>query len=275
MEPNKPPYFLSLRHLQELAKENAHKYQNAEPFSHIIFDNFLPPEVLDRVLQEFPKPTGYEWNEYTGAMENKKLASKDYNKIPPYIRFVLDQLNTSPFVAFLEKLTGINGLIPDPDYDGGGMHQTKKGGHLGMHVDFNKHDKLDLYRRINVLLYLNKDWKDEYGGHLEIWDKDMKHCYNKVLPIFNRCVIFTTSEGSHHGHPDPLTCPEDRTRKSLAWYYYTSHKPENIDDTSHSTLFQPRPGKDTGYYRKNAKEIVKMFVPPIIISGIKKLLGRK
>jgi Rps23 Pro-64 3,4-dihydroxylase Tpa1-like proline 4-hydroxylase len=140
-------------------------------------------------------------------------------------------------------LTGIQDLISDPFYRGGGLHNILPGGKLGVHADFNKHQKYDLDRRLNLLLYLNKDWKEEYGGHIELWDKNMQKCVKRVLPIFNRVVIFTTTDHSFHGHPDPLNCPNPMSRKSLALYYYTHGRPEEDESQTHSTLFKLRPGE--------------------------------
>ena len=257
--------------LKDLAEKKSQEYQTAKPFSHIVFDNFLNEDILDRVLNEFPVVTDPQWQQYKSETENGKLASSQYDLIPQNTRNLLDTLNTPPFLQFLEKLTGIQGLIPDPYYTGGGMHQTKSGGWLGIHVDFNRYEQLKLYRRINVLIYLNKDWKDEYGGHLELWDDQMQNCEKKVLPVFNRCAIFTTSENSHHGHPDPITCPIDMTRKSLAWYYYTAENGEKISDVAHSTLFKARPNKDKSFNSLKIKSIIKSFIPPILLDILKKL----
>ncbi len=258
--------FFPKDYLNGLAEKYAHIYQQAEPFSHVCLDNFLPEEWLDKVLEEFPRITDPQWVHYKSETENGKFASTVYELIPAHTRYVLDQLNTAPFLQFLEKLTGIDGLMADPYYRGGGMHQTRRRGWLGIHVDFNRYEEFDLYRRINVLLYLNKDWKDEYGGHLELWDDDVNNCLYKIAPIFNRCVIFTTSENSHHGHPDPLTCPEDITRKSLAVYYYTNKSAGNITDEAHSTLYKARPGMDKAYRRIARKNFLRQLTPPIILS---------
>ncbi len=264
-----PEKFLSESHLEKLAKEKSYEYQHAEPFSHAYFDNFLNPEVLDKVIAEFPGVDDPQWQEYKSEVENGKLASAKYELIPPHARYVLDQLNTPTFLQFLENLTGIKGLIPDPYYVGGGMHQTKPGGWLGVHVDFNRYEPLKLYRRINVLLYLNKDWKEEYGGHLEIWDEEMENCVDKIAPIFNRAAMFTTSENSHHGHPDPLMFPHGTTRKSLAWYYYTVENGEKIAEEGHTTLFKARPGKDSAYLIGKIKRGIRKFVPQFIIDIVK------
>lgn len=269
-----PKKLFAEKYLEDLAENNADKYQTSKPFSHISFDNFLPAEILEKVLSEFPNVEDDQWQQYKSETENGKLASSKYEMIPPHTRYVLDHLNTPPFLQFLERLTGIEGLIPDPYYTGGGMHQTKRGGWLGVHVDFNKYEKLKIYRRINVLIYLNKNWKPEYGGDLELWDEKMENMEEKIAPIFNRCAIFTTSENSHHGHPDPITCPEGETRKSLAWYYYTVENGEHVSSEGHTTLFKARPNKDKNYKMVQIRSFVRSFVPPIFITLIKKVIGR-
>jgi len=122
-------------------------------------------------------------------------------------------------------LTGINNLQKDDHLEGGGIHQSTKGGYLNIHADFTVHPHHRHWqRRINLLVYLNKDWEEDWGGKLELWDKEMKGCVEKILPGFNRCVIFNTDPDSYHGHPEPMTCPEDRFRRSIALYYYTIEK---------------------------------------------------
>lgn len=231
--------------LNKLAEENKDKYQGGSPCPHIYFDNFLPENVAREVLNEFPGVESNVWDKNYKDERQFKMACEDSTKFPESIREVLKEFNSSEFIKFLEKLTGIDGLIPDPHYRGGGMHQIKPGGFLKVHVDFNWYPKLKLERRLNVLLYLNENWKEEYGGHFELWDKEMKNAEVKVLPIFNRVAMFSTSEDSYHGHPDPIACPEDMTRKSLALYYYTSPANENQirGGSGHSTLFYSRPGE--------------------------------
>src|SRR5208282_3669906 len=115
---------------------------------------------------------------------------------------------------------------------------------LGVHADFNKHGEFGLDRRLNLLLYLNKDWREEYGGHLQLWNRDMSRCEAKVAPIFNRVVVFGTTDFTYHGHPDPLQCPDDMTRKSLALYYFSNGRPAEEVTGEHSTIFRPRDEKD-------------------------------
>jgi Rps23 Pro-64 3,4-dihydroxylase Tpa1-like proline 4-hydroxylase len=225
-------------YLQGLAHQYQQAYAQAQPFPHVVIDNFLPEPILAAVLAEFPTPEQIQWQSFQNKAE-KKLASKDEQQMGDATRFLLYQFNSSTFISFLEELTGIRGIIPDPHFEGGGLHQIQPGGYLKMHVDFNWHDRLKLDRRLNLLLYLNRDWPDAYGGHLQLWDKDMTACEKKILPVFNRFVIFNTTDFSYHGHPEPLTCPPDRTRRSLALYYYSNGRPaaETLGKP-HTTIFR-------------------------------------
>jgi Rps23 Pro-64 3,4-dihydroxylase Tpa1-like proline 4-hydroxylase len=258
-----------LRKLDALAKEKAEEYRNNKPFPHIYFDDFLPLEAAEAALREFPQPKQLTWSEFDNPNE-KKLAFDVVEKLPPSVRDVLYFLNSRPMIQFLEALTGIQGVIPDPYYVGGGLHQIKRGGKLGVHADFNFHTKLKLDRRINVLIYMNKDWKEEYGGHFELWNLDMTRAEQKVLPLFNRCAIFSTTSTSYHGHPTPLACPPERTRKSIATYYYSNGRPEEEAHDAHSTLFQEVPGAKRPI-RDGVSKVLHAVTPPIIINTIKRV----
>ena len=252
--------------LNELALKHRDEYANAQPFPHIVIDNFFPEDVLNDILNEYPKSGDIDWQKFENKAE-KKLANKHERYMGDHTRSLLYQLNSSTFISFLETLTGIDGIIPDPHFEGGGLHQIERGGYLKIHADFNRHTKMRLDRRLNLLLYLNKDWKEEYGGYLELWDTAMTRCEKKILPIFNRFVLFTTTDFTYHGHPEPLTCPEGWTRKSLALYYYTNGRPASeITGKEHSTLFQARPGEDIKENKlspNTAKTFLKKLVPPI------------
>lgn len=208
-----------------------------------MFDDFLPEDVLDEILTEFPKPQQADWYAFDSPTE-RKLATKDDSTMGPATRRLLGELNSAAFIDFLERLTGIDALVPDPHFVGGGLHQIEPGGHLKVHADFNRHPRTRLERRLNVLVYLNRDWRDEYGGALELWSRDMSRAEAKVLPYFNRCVVFSTTSTSFHGHPEPLACPEGETRKSMALYYYTKDRPAEESGDEHNTLFKARPGEE-------------------------------
>lgn len=225
--------------LESLASEHREAYLRAVPFSHIVLDGLFSEEVLDRICEEFPKPGEVNWT-LRYHDNSKKLEFSSENRMGESAWRFIAQLNSSTFVSFLEKLTGIDGLIPDPHLWGGGLHQIERGGYLNIHADFNWHEKLKLDRRLNLLIYLNKDWKEEYGGHLELWNRDLSRCEKKCLPLFNRCVIFSTTDYSYHGHPVPLTSPEGVTRKSIALYYYSRGRPAHEVSRPHSTLYRKK-----------------------------------
>lgn len=232
--------------LQNLAKQNAKKYQSNQPFPHIYFDDFFESSDLLDVLNAFPSPEKMDFYKYDNPLE-KKLAMDQVSKLPDPISQLLLYLNTPPILSFLETLTGINDLISDPYYRGGGIHQIPSGGKLDVHIDFNKYTKFNLDRRINMIVYLNKDWDPSWGGELELWngfhDGKRHQLTSKatgILPFFNRVAIFSTSEHSYHGHPTPLACPDGIFRRSLALYYYTNGR-DDVQVDAHSTTFIARP----------------------------------
>ncbi len=210
-----------------LADKLAPDYQNSEPFPHCIIEDLFSPAVLDSALADFPAPeSDVSWRKIharEGAKDRQvlKLGLANESQWPSSIRELIQELNSVSFLKFLERLSGISNLVADPHYRGGGLHQILPGGLLGVHADFTYHQDLGLDRRLNMLIFLNKDWHDEYGGHLELWTKDMTRCAKMIRPSFGRCVIFNTDADSFHGHPEPLRCPEGMTRKSIALYYYT------------------------------------------------------
>ncbi|MFG2072151.1 2OG-Fe(II) oxygenase [Nonomuraea maritima] len=244
-----------------LAESHRESFLKATPFRHVVIDDFLPAEVLEPVLAEFPEPRDPEWQRFDNAKE-VKLALADTERMGPATRHLLAEFNGQVFVDFLEKLTGIEHLVSDPHFDGGGLHQIKPGGFLKVHVDFNRHRRLNLDRRLNGLLYLNKDWEESYGGHLQLWNKDMTLCEHKILPVFNRFVVFATTDDANHGHPDPLTCPDDRARRSMALYYYTNGRPEDEALDGHDTKFKQRPGEE---WKSNLRQTARRWVPPALV----------
>jgi Rps23 Pro-64 3,4-dihydroxylase Tpa1-like proline 4-hydroxylase len=251
--------------LENLAPAKAAEYKANQPYPHIYFDDFLPAEVAEAALCDFPEPREGNWREYRDVNQHKKLAFDAVEKLPPSIRDVLYFLNTRPMLRFLETLTGIQGILPDPHYVGGGLHQTRPGGLLEVHADFSYHHGLRLDRRINVLIYLNKDWKEEYGGHFELWDREVKRAEKKILPIFNRCAIFSTTSVSFHGHPVALACPPARSRKCIATYYYSNGRPEEAPELTHQhgVAFQQRPGVNRVKASLGLRKVVKSLLPPL------------
>ena len=259
----------SVGDLKAFGAAHATEYTTADPFPNIYFDNFFNPDVLHAVLEEFPDMSKKPDLQFHDPNQIK-LASKGEGRFGERTKLFMHYLNSQPFLEFLTELTGIENLIPDPFFDGGGCHQIQPGGMLKLHADFNKHPKTKLDRRINVLVYLNEDWQEDYGGHFELWDREMKGCRKKILPLFNRMAMFSTTSDSYHGHPNPLTCPPDRARKSLALYYYTNGRPveeATVSEADHNTLFKYRTEDKKARAITNLKEKAKLWIPPILLGG--------
>jgi Rps23 Pro-64 3,4-dihydroxylase Tpa1-like proline 4-hydroxylase len=236
------------------------RYVNASPFPHIVLDDFIDKSVLRKLLDEFPSSDGQK--HYNRSQERLKYqyGPRHWQGATTHNLFAL--FNSAAFVTFLEQMTGFDGLITDPAFGGGGLHETKRGGHLSVHADFNLHQKMGLIRQLNLLVYLNDDWAPEYGGNLELWDRDMSAREVSVAPELGRAVIFTTALDSYHGHPDPLTCPDDRSRRSMALYYYTAPEDGLADVPLRTTQFQVRPDSADHTDRKvKMQHVINDWVP--------------
>lgn len=213
------------------------RYLRADPFPHIVLDGLFNDTDLESVLAEFPRPDEMRWVRFDSPAEKKLGYFHEQSMITNRVRAFLDAMNGFEMLLFLESLTGMEGMIPDPYFGGGGLHQIEPGGFLKIHADFNVHPKLKLDRRANMLVYLNKDWREEWGGHLELWNPAATGCRQRIAPLFNRTVIFSTTDTSFHGHPHPLASPTGVTRKSVSLYYYTAGRPEGERSAAHDTIF--------------------------------------
>ncbi len=234
--------------LMMLAEKHRSEYISRQPYPYIYFDDVVDPNILKLAFNAFTAPDD-TFYKYENPLE-RKFAKDNVAEMADPIRNILMQMNSPLFLLFLETLTGIEGLIPDPYYRGGGMHCMGRGCKLDIHIDFNKHPKLKIDRRINVLLFPVKEWKEEWNGDFQVWSGAMegkKHMLDKlqqrVFPKFNRMVIFSTSEKSYHGVPEVINCPEDVFRFSMATYYYTNGRDDVAQDWQpHSTTYIKRPG---------------------------------
>jgi Rps23 Pro-64 3,4-dihydroxylase Tpa1-like proline 4-hydroxylase len=268
-------YFLPLSRMKETAAAAHASYMNAKPFPHVVFDDFFPPGLVDQVLAEFPPPDAIRWQKFDTAQEIK-LASANEASFGPITRLFMYHLNSITFLEFLSAVTGIDNLIPDPRFEGGGLHQIVRGGKLGVHTDFNKHRNYGLDRRLNLLLYLNKDWRQEYGGHLQLWNRDMSRCEATVSPNFNRVAVFGTTDFTYHGHPDPLACPEGVTRKSLALYYFSNGRPAEEITGEHTTVFRARDEHDfRPTFKQRLRHLSGDLLPPIVTRQLRKILPER
>jgi Rps23 Pro-64 3,4-dihydroxylase Tpa1-like proline 4-hydroxylase len=224
--------------LKNLLK-NKHIITYDEPFRHYVIDNLFDSDIL-RTFNNADTLKSIKGNKSTFNNDKEiKTGISHLDESSGNVYKVLQYLNSQEFVSFLSELTDIPDLEGDPDFNGGGIHLIPRGGKLNVHIDFSRalYDE-NKFRRVNVLLYLNENWIDEWEGSLELWDKkpsDGGICVKKVLPIFNRIIIFGTSKESWHGHPTPLNCPENEYRKSLATYYYSSLPGDDLE--IHSTVY--------------------------------------
>lgn len=235
--PHSPDF---LHRVSELAEPI---YKSNKPFPHITIDNFFPEDLISSVSKEFPQYSSGEadaadgWYKSQINVQNRKL--ERYNlTLGPATQFLISYMHSTDFLFFLSKLTGIERLVPDPYLYGGGMHQTLSGGHLSVHLDYNFNDNINMWRRVNVFVYLNENWEDDWRGHLELWNADRTAMVVSIAPLFNRLAIFTASEVSWHGHPDKMLCPPSISRKSIAIYYYTAV--DGYDRPKRITEFRPR-----------------------------------
>lgn len=246
---------------EEKGRDLRDRYVSAQPFPHIAIDDFLPPALLERCLADFPDSCQAE-DTYNRDQERLKRSYLP-DVLPQQTRQLFYAFNSLPFIEVIQNISGIEGLIPDPYFLGGGFHEIVEGGHLSIHADFNHHQPMNLERRINVLIYLNRDWTEEYGGQLELWDDDMRQCVQSYVPIFNRCVIFSTTSRSNHGNPKPVRHPERTPRRSIALYYYTATWDATRRD--HTTQFKVRPGtNDAPDWQVKRKELASDLLPPML-----------
>ena len=212
--------------LYKLAESNQKKYLEEEPFPNIHIHDFFSEPTFRRILSVFPSPNSNIWKSPTNVHTVGKSVTKQGQLALKELlyteaqRRVLMEFNSSLFITFLEKITGIEGLIPDPYFAEGSFTMSTNGGYLDIHADFSHHDKLKLERRVNVLIYLNENWKENFGGGLNLYDEDLNK-KKTIFPYGNSIAIFTTSDKSFHGFPEKIKCPKHIQRKSINLYYYT------------------------------------------------------
>jgi len=250
------------------APEMSREYADASPFPHIVLDGRFPADRLRAVAGEVSRMGSEPDPDRSVYAQRQKRTVSTRDEMGLQTLALIDEMNGPAFLAWLEELTGICGLEPDPGLLGGGVHRMRRGGYLKIHSDFNWHRRLQLHRRINVLLYLNENWREEWGGALELWHTDMRACAVRYAPVFNRMVIFSTTDDSFHGHPEPLACPEDVTRDSIALYYYSA-QPAPGRKFIHSELTNyQRP--DGGWFGPRHLMHQMMLRTP----GLRRVLGR-
>jgi hypothetical protein len=202
--------------------ELSQEFQRNKPFPHVVIDNFFNDDTARFLASEFPSFNSSVWHEYNNAIEVKRVCNH-WDRFPETTYKVMDYLNSYEFLINLEDLLGTGEeLYADPGLHGGGWHTHKRGGKLNCHLDYSIHPKLGKERRLNVIVYLTPRWQPSWGGALGLWSGDGEkpdQLVKQVDCLFNRCVIFDTSQNSWHGLPAPIQCPDEISRNSIATYY--------------------------------------------------------
>lgn len=242
--------------------------RSAKPFPHIVIDDFLDPDFAHEVVKSWPSfdEAARIGTTYPSVNERLKVNIADASRFSPAAAELNAALASKEWMDSLSFVFGIPNLLADVELVGGGLHQTGPRGHLDVHVDFNYIEDRDLHRRLNVLVYFNDHWKSEWGGRLELWNRDVSECIHSLEPIFNRCVVFETSEISFHG-VTKVTCPPDAVRRSFAGYYYTKEAPPHWAGESHSTIFKARPdewSKRPAMAANRAKQEVRKLIKKLV-----------
>jgi Rps23 Pro-64 3,4-dihydroxylase Tpa1-like proline 4-hydroxylase len=223
---------------RDLALRNTEKYQNNLPFPHIVLDNFLPKELAKKIADAFPtSKSNPEDFKFHGNKNVQRFLFENVNSFNTNLRLFTAAISSRSFLLFLETLTGLKHLIPDPYFLGGGAMATGNGGYLNTHIDFNWNQKIQAWRACNVLFYFSKDWLAEYNGNLVLYSEDGKEPIKEIEPLFNRIVIFNTTSKSYHGQPKKLECPEGVFRNLFSAFYYSSTKAEAVSDVPHYTNY--------------------------------------
>lgn len=220
-------------------------FLKAKPFRHVVIENFFEEDKIERMLQDFPSADKAVAFVEMGRLIGKNVV-EDVSGISPFYKELYAYIRSEPFLDAVSQITGIPGLLPDETMFGGGTHENINGSELTPHIDFNYDPRGKLHRRLNLLLYLNKEWDESWGGSIEL-HSDPHHPDNNeikyIVPIFNRCVIFETSEYSWHGFPQ-IRLPENKqnlSRKSFSIFLYTKERPDEEIAAPHSTVYAPRP----------------------------------
>lgn len=259
-----------------------HAFNSAKPFRFVAIDDFLEAGQAERVARSYPsfEEAAERGTQFKTVNELRKIQVTDYEAFPEPVKELADALASAEFMQTLSDITGIRHLRWDPEFHGGGIHQTARSGILDVHVDFNLLEQRSWYRRLNLLIYLNERWNPAWGGMLELWDDKVRERHHAFMPVLNRCVLFETSEISFHGVTQ-VDAPDDTPRRSFACYYYTDTKPENYAGEAHGTIFKARPSEPLKKYvfmpaerlqhriegtARSAKQALK--------SGVKTLLSR-
>jgi hypothetical protein len=243
------------------------RVQAAAPFPHLTVDAWFNPALLELVLEEFESEGAPAFKAVTGRHESTQRAIPGSN-MGPASQLYFGIVNSGWFVRILSQLTGVEDLLVDTQLYGGGLHETRPGGRFGVHRDFDRHLRTGLTNEMVLITYLNKDWKPEWGGALELWDKTATQRVAAVEPEFGRTILMCHGQNSFHGHPHPLQPPEGVKRRSLASYYYSNRYAAIDRKARRTSLFMFETNSDL------LRRVGKAVTPPVLWDVIAKLSRR-
>ena len=279
--------FIDHDKLNKILKKQKDFFKKAEPFPHLVIDNFLDEKDAKIISDVFPSDYSINWNKHgSGANADKKnfrgikLQCSDENEFPEEIKRLMNEFNSQGFLYFLQKLTDVEYIFGDPYYNGCGLHSTGRGGRLMIHADVNRYPYPSLADQyLNCILYVSENWQSHWGGELELWDKHVKKCIQSIEPKFNRLVIFRTDRTSFHGHPHPIECPNDARRNSLATYFYipTISKAQSSQQTQ-TVLWRKTNKLDRKFSIEYFKHLIHVFLlefsPPFFLRKLKETIKK-
>jgi Rps23 Pro-64 3,4-dihydroxylase Tpa1-like proline 4-hydroxylase len=244
----------------------ASAFRTNTPFPHLVFEGLFDPRLLELMHSEFDNLKWSNWRHYDNTNERKR-GSLPNTRFGNATQLYFNTIHSGRFVNFLQRITGIASLIPDPELFAGGLHDIPQGGKFALHTDFNQHAVTKLDNRLVFITYLNKDWKASYGGALELWSIEEDKCKAEIEPVFGRSILFYQSSKSLHGHPQPVNAPDGRSRRSAAAYFYSNGRSDDESTSFHTTLF-PKPV--TLSRRQKIVNTIKYLTPPFIVDAVRK-----
>ncbi|MDR6304502.1 Rps23 Pro-64 3,4-dihydroxylase Tpa1-like proline 4-hydroxylase [Nitrobacter vulgaris] len=218
------------------------EYLNAKPWPHVVVANGFPDDFLDEIADEV---ANIDQSHIISSLDVRQIKQEASQGFGPATQHFFDLVDGESFREFISTVTGVDNLLSDPSHKLAGAHRTPPGGYTKIHRDFEMHPDTGLFHRVNLLVYLNRDWPDSYGGSLELWPTDMSAIGRRVFPRFNTMVLWETHGGTLHGLPDPVRCPPNRMRLSVASYYYTKEcRPAAAGERRGGRYWAARPEDD-------------------------------
>jgi len=239
----------------------------AKPFPHLVIDGIFNPKLLELVVEEFDTHPRSGWFDVKSKYEAVRRSTSELG-MGPATQVYFDTVSAGWFTDWLSSLIGVPYLLTDPKLWGGGLHESQTGARFAVHRDFNRHPILGLKNEMVFITYLNKGWQPEWGSALELWDKKADRCEAMVQPEFGRTILLPHGPASYHGHTQPLKAPDDRPRRSVAAYYYTSPLAGMQHGVEAGTVFMRKHRID------QLKAIARMVTPPVLWTMARNFMNR-